>query len=56
VGLRGRLMTGGRVGKIFLGAVMLLIGVAIFTGMDKQFETWAVQASPDWLTRLTTRF
>lgn len=56
VRLRGRLMTGGRVGKIVLGAVMLLIGVAIFTGMDKQFETWAVQASPDWLTRLTTRF
>lgn len=56
VRLRGRLMTGGRVGKIVLGAVMLLIGVAIFTGMDKQFETWAVQASPNWLTRLTTRF
>lgn len=54
--LRGRLLTGGRYGKVLLGGVMLLIGVAIFTGLDKQFETWAVQASPDWLTRLTTRF
>ena len=54
--LRGRLLTGGRYGKFLLGGVMLLIGVAIFTGLDKQFETWAVQVSPDWLTRLTTRF
>lgn len=54
--LRGRLIAGGRHGKLFLGAIMLLIGMAIFTGLDKQFESWAVQASPAWLTRLTTRF
>lgn len=54
--LRGRMMTGGRYGKIILGAIMLLIGVAIFTGLDKQFESWVVDVSPAWLTRLTTRF
>lgn len=54
--LRGRLMTGGQTGKIALGAVMLLIGVAIFTGLDKQLESAVVDASPAWLTRLTTRF
>ena len=54
--LRGRMMAGGRYGKIVLGAVMLLIGVAIFTGLDKPFESWVVDISPDWLTRLTTRF
>ena len=54
--LRGRMMTGGRCEKVVLGAIMLLIGVAIFTGLNKPFESWAVQASPDGLTRLTTRF
>ena len=54
--LRGRMMTGGRYGKVVLGVIMLLIGLAIFTGLDKQFESWAVQVSPAWLTRLTTRF
>ena len=52
--LRGKMMTGGQYGKIALGAVMLLIGVAIFTGIDKQFESWVVDVSPAWLTRLTT--
>jgi len=52
--LRGRMMTGGRYGKVILGAVMLLIGVAIFTGLDKQIESWVVEMSPAWLTRLTT--
>ena len=54
--LRGRLMTGGRYGKVVLGVIMLLIAMAIFTGLDKQFESWVVQVSPAWLTRLTTRF
>ncbi len=54
--LRGRMMTGGRYGKIILGAVMLLIGMAILTGLDKQFESWLVDVSPPWLTRLTTQF
>jgi hypothetical protein len=30
--------------------------MAIMTGWDKRFEAWAVRASPDWLTNLTTRF
>ena len=54
--LRGRMMTGGRYGKFILGAVMLLIGVAILTGLDKQLESWLVDVSPPWLTRLTTQF
>ena len=27
-----------------------------FSGADKRVEAWAVEHSPDWLTRLTTRY
>jgi len=54
--LRGRMMAAGKYGKSILGGLLILVGAAILTGLDKSFETWAVQVSPDWLTRLTTRF
>jgi cytochrome c biogenesis protein CcdA len=54
--LRGRMMAAGKSGKLILGVVMLTIGVAILTGWDKRFEAWAVEASPGWLTELTTRY
>ncbi|HEX5126208.1 MAG TPA: cytochrome c biogenesis CcdA family protein [Rhodocyclaceae bacterium] len=52
--LRGRLSSAGTIGKQVLGVVVLLLGVSILSGGDKWLETWAVQASPDWLIRLTT--
>ena len=42
--------------KAALGCVLLLVGVAILTGYDKALETQLVNASPDWLSNLTTRF
>ena len=54
--LRGRLLATGQRGRWLLGVVLLLIGLAILTGWDRGFETWAVEHSPDWLTELTTRF
>lgn len=54
--LRGRLLVAGRHGKLALGGVMLLLGIATVTGGDKLFETWAVDHSPAWLTELTTRY
>jgi cytochrome c-type biogenesis protein len=54
--VRGRMMAAGRGGKVALGLLLLAVGVAILTGWDKQFEAWAVDASPAWLTALTTRF
>jgi cytochrome c-type biogenesis protein len=30
--------------------------VLIVSGLDKKLETLLVEASPDWLTQLTTRF
>jgi len=36
--------------------VLAAIGVLVLTGLDKRIETIAVNASPHWLTDLTTRF
>ena len=53
---RGRVLaTGGR-GKQILGALFVLTAVLILSGLDKRLEIFLVEASPDWLTRLTTRF
>lgn len=53
---RERLLVVGRRGQWVLGAIFVAIGVAIFSGADKRVEAWAVEHSPDWLTRLTTRY
>jgi cytochrome c-type biogenesis protein len=53
---RTRLMETGRGAKIALGFLLLVIGVAVLTGIDKSVETALVDASPEWLTALTTRF
>jgi cytochrome c-type biogenesis protein len=34
----------------------VLIGALIVTGADRTIETMLVDASPQWLTDLTTRF
>ena len=53
---RGRLMEAGKGGKTLLGALLLAIGLLIATGLDKRLEAALVDASPEWLTNLTTRF
>jgi cytochrome c-type biogenesis protein len=53
---RGRLMEAGKGGKTLLGGLLVAVGLLIVTGLDKRFETLVVQASPAWLTELTTRF
>ncbi len=52
--LRGRLMGAGRALRLGLGAILIVLGAAILTGYDEQAETWLLNASPDWLTKLTT--
>lgn len=51
---RGRLLAAGKAGKAVLGAVMLVIGVAILSGFDKIFEAWVLSHAPEWFVRLTT--
>jgi cytochrome c-type biogenesis protein len=53
---RGRLMEAGKGGKAVLGGLLVAIGLLVATGLDKRLETMLVDASPDWLTQLTTRF
>ncbi len=53
---RDRMMGLGKGLKVALGAVLVATGLMIATGYDKAAETALVNASPDWLTTLTTRF
>ena len=54
--MRGGLLSAGRYGKQAFGLAMVILGVLIATGLDKFVEGWILDRSPDWLTRLTTRF
>jgi cytochrome c biogenesis protein CcdA len=53
---RSRLLAAGSGGKALMGGVLLAVGVLILSGLDKRLEAVLVQASPAWLTELTTRF
>ena len=53
---RSRLMQAGQGGKYLLGAVLIATGALILSGLDRQVETALVEASPAWLTAITTRF
>jgi cytochrome c-type biogenesis protein len=54
--VRSSLLSAGKRGKGVLGAAIILIGVAIVSGADKRIEAVLVNASPQWLTELTTLF
>jgi cytochrome c-type biogenesis protein len=53
---RGRLAQTGKAGKLVLGALLAATGVMILTGLDKRLETALIDASPAWLTEMTTRY
>jgi cytochrome c-type biogenesis protein len=53
---RGRISTAGKSIKQLLGLFLVVIGLLIVTGIDKTVETRLVEASPQWLTDITTRF
>ncbi|MCJ8508323.1 cytochrome c biogenesis CcdA family protein [Rhizobium lemnae] len=53
---RDRMLRAGRWLKAILGIMLIVIGSLILTGMDKRLETKLIEASPAWLTDLTTRF
>lgn len=54
--LRGRLVMAGRGLKIALGSALVVVGLLAITGLDRNLEAGLVNASPEWLTNLTTRF
>ena len=53
---RHRLAAAGHGLKAAFGAILITIGTLVITGLDKAVETVLVEASPQWLTELTTRF
>jgi cytochrome c-type biogenesis protein len=53
---RGRLAEAGKGGKMLLGVLLIAIGLLVASGADKRLETFLVDASPDWLTNLTTQY
>jgi cytochrome c biogenesis protein CcdA len=53
---RGRMMETGKVGKTLLGLLLVAVGLLVATNLDKRLETVLVDASPEWLTQLTTQF
>ncbi len=53
---RSRMHAAGTMAKTALGLVFVVLGLFVLTGLDKTIETALVQASPAWLTELTTRF
>lgn len=54
--IRGRLMSTGQGAKIAMGILLVTMGAIILFGFDKYLETAVVNASPAWLTDLTTHF
>jgi len=53
---RGRLLETGSLGKTLLGVLLVAVGLLVATNLDKRLETVLVDASPAWLTELTTKF
>jgi cytochrome c-type biogenesis protein len=51
---KSKLSATGRTGKTLLGALLLVLGILIVTGLDKIFEAWLLTHAPEWLVRLTT--
>ena len=51
---RGRLMSAGSGGKKALGVLIIAVGLLIVTGSDHLIESVVLNASPQWLTDLTT--
>ena len=53
---RGQMLSLGGGMKSLLGLLLVLSGFLVLSGYDKKAEAFLVDASPDWLTELTTRF
>ena len=55
-GARGGLLRTGAYGKLVLGMLMIALGALMLLGLDRAVEAVLVDASPAWLTNLTTRY
>ena len=53
---RRHMLAAGKGLKAALGVGLMLAGLLIITGLDKRLEAFLVDATPPWLTTLTTEF
>lgn len=53
---RGTLLQAGRAGTLIMGLLLVAVSALILSGLDHPLQSWLVNHSPPWLTRLTTRF
>jgi cytochrome c-type biogenesis protein len=53
---KARMMQTGKAGKTLLGLLLIAVGLLVATNLDKRLETILVDASPAWLTNLTTKY
>ena len=53
---RGPILSSGMWVKSALGGLLMITGLLILSGQDKWVEAVLVDASPSWLTTLTTQF
>ena len=53
---RGPMMATGHRGKLILGSLLVVVGVAILFGLDRVLEAAILSVSPDWLIEWSTRF
>jgi cytochrome c biogenesis protein CcdA len=53
---RGAALSGGKTLKTLMGLLLVALGAAILSGLDRSIEAGLVATSPDWLVRLTTSF
>jgi cytochrome c biogenesis protein CcdA len=53
---RHRLAAAGQGMRAAFGFLLVGVGILVLTGLDRSVETALVEASPQWLTDLTTRF
>lgn len=52
--MRGRIGNASTLGKRLLGGGLLVAGLLVLSGLDKQLEAFALAHSPQWLVDLTT--
>jgi cytochrome c biogenesis protein CcdA len=53
---RTQILSIGQSVKVALGALLVVMGILVLAGLDRRVEAALVDASPQWLTDLTTRY
>jgi len=54
--LREPLLRVGKTGRRVLGGIVMVLGLAILTGLDKDLEAWLVDLAPRWLNDVSTKY